>query len=255
MLLAIDVGNTNIVYGVFDGKNLILSLRMKTDKQKSGDEYGISFLNSLKFNNIDSKNIKGIIISSVVPSLMHSLEAMTKRYFGLESIIVDNNLKMNIDIAYENPSELGADRIANAVACVEKYEGPLIVIDIGTAMTFCYIDKSKTYRGGLIFPGIGISSEALFARASKLPSFEIVEAKRVVEKNTIASMQAGFYFGYVSLIDGIIDKIVEEKDLDRVTLVGTGGFAPFLLKNAKHKFIIDQDLTLEGLRILYDLNM
>lgn len=254
MLLAIDVGNTNIVYGIFRGKELISSFRISTDTTNSSDEYGMLFLNTLKFNKIKKEKITDVIISSVVPSLMYTLESMVRRYFGIEPIIVTDKIKTGINIEYDNPSELGADRIVNAVACVKKYKGPYIILDIGTALTFCVIDEDKNYLGGLIYPGIGISADALFKRTSKLPSIEIVKPERVVGKSTTKSMQSALYYGYTSLIDGIILKIIEEMDFKDVTIIGTGGFASLLLKDTKYEVIIDRGLTLEGLRMLFEMN-
>lgn len=256
MLLVIDVGNTTIVYGVYKNNELIHDFRISTVKTRTSDEYGMLFYDTLSHANINPSEIRDVIISSVVPNLMHTLPSMIIKYFNKKPIVIDSNSKTGLNIMYDNPSEVGADRIVNAVGAMEKYGGPCIIIDIGTAMTFCVVDKDSNYLGGLIMPGLGISSEALFMRTSKLPKIEIVKPNKVISTNTVTSIQAGLYYGYSVMIDGIIEKIVEELGIDikDVNLISTGGFSSLLTEDSKYDIIIDRFLTLHGLKILYDMN-
>lgn len=256
MLLVIDVGNTNIVFGVYKNEELIHDWRIASDKNKSSDEYGLLFQQILANREIAPEMIDDVIISSVVPNLMHTLPNMIVKYFHKEPIVVEAGIKTGLNICYDNPKEVGADRIVNAVGALKKYGGPLIVIDIGTAITFCVINEKHQYLGGLILPGIGISADALFTRTSKLPKIEIVEPGKVIAKTTVTSMQSGLYYGFSSMIDGIIDSILKEanRDAKDVNIVATGGFATMLVSNSKYDIIIDRYLTLDGLQILYEMN-
>ncbi|NLY20175.1 MAG: type III pantothenate kinase [Tissierellia bacterium] len=257
MLLAIDVGNTNIVFGLFDGDDLVGNWRVATDKNKTSDEYGIVFANILKYNNMNEKDINSIIISSVVPPLMLTLSNMVKMYFNVEPLIIGPGVKTGMNIKYDNPKEVGADRIVNAVAGYEKYGGPLIIIDMGTAITFCYISEKGDYEGGLILPGINISAEALFQRTAKLPKVEIVKPKSVVGKTTVESIQSGLYHGYVGIIDHIIEEIAKDENIDteKLKVVSTGGLAKIFTEDSKYVNIVDELLTLEGLKRIYDKNI
>lgn len=256
MLLVIDVGNTNIVFGVYKNKQLIHDWRISSDKTKSSDEYGLLFQQILSYSEITPEMIDDVIISSVVPNLMHTLPNTVVKYFHKKPIVVEAGIKTGLNILYDNPKEVGADRIVNAVGALEKYGGPLIIIDVGTAITFCVVNDKRQYLGGLILPGIGISADALFMRTSKLPKIEIVEPEKVVAKTTVTSMQSGLYFGFSTMIDGIIEKILEErhKSREEVKVVATGGFASMLLSRSKYDIIIDRFLTLDGLRIIYEMN-
>ena len=257
MLLAIDVGNTNIVFGLFDGDDLVGNWRVATDKNKTSDEYGIVFANILKYNNMNEKDINSIIISSVVPPLMLTLSNMVKMYFNVEPLIIGPGVKTGMNIKYDNPKEVGADRIVNAVAGYEKYGGPLIIIDMGTAITFCYISEKGDYEGGLILPGINISAEALFQRTAKLPKVEIVKPTSVVRKTTVESIQSGLYHGYVGIIDHIIEEIAKDENIDteKLKVVSTGGLAKIFTEDSKYVNIVDELLTLEGLKRIYDKNI
>lgn len=256
MLLVIDVGNTNIVFGVYKEEELIHDWRISSDKNKSSDEYGLLFQQILANREITPEMIDDVIISSVVPNLMHTLPNMIVKYFHKDPIVVEAGIKTGLNICYDNPKEVGADRIVNAVGALEKYGGPLIVIDIGTAITFCVINEKRQYLGGLILPGIGISADALFMRTSKLPKIEIVEPSKVIARTTVTSMQSGLYFGFSSMIDGIIEAILKEsqKKAQDVNIVATGGFATMLVSHSKYDILIDRYLTLDGLRIVYDMN-
>ncbi|EFI41371.1 MULTISPECIES: type III pantothenate kinase [Peptoniphilus] len=256
MLLVIDVGNTTIVFGVYKNDELVHDFRISTVKTRTSDEYGMLFYNTLAHANIEINDIDDVIISSVVPNIMHSLPSMIIKYFNKKPIVIDQSLKFDLNIKYDNPKEVGADRVVNAVAAVKKYGGPCIIVDIGTAMTFCVIDENKNYLGGLILPGIGISAEALFMRTSKLPKIEIVKPDSVIGTNTVSSMQSGLYYGFASMIDGIIDKIVLElgMDIENINLISTGGFASLLTSDSKYNIKIDKFLTLYGLKVIYDMN-
>lgn len=257
MLLAIDVGNTNIVFGVYEGNKLINDWRISTDRNKTSDEYGILFEQILKYHGLYPKDVDDVIISSVVPPIMHTLITMSIKYFGKKPMLIEPGIKTGINIKYDDPRELGADRIVNAVAAYSKYGGPLIIVDFGTAITFCVISKNGDYLGGAIAPGIKISSEALFSRTSKLPKVELVKPKNVIGKNTVNSIQSGLIYGYVGLVDYIIERIMEEiKDQEGVVenIIATGGFASLIGTESRYINRIDKLLTLEGLRIIYEKN-
>ena len=254
MLLVFDVGNTNMVLGVYKDKELICNFRIGTDKSKTSDEYGVIIRQLFDYEGISLKNIEDVIISSVVPEVMHSLENFSFKYCGKEPIIVGPGVKTGINIKYENPQQVGADRIVNAVAGYEKYGGPLILIDFGTATTFCAVSQKGEYLGGAISPGIKISSEALFQRASKLHKVEIAKPKGAIGKNTTWAMQSGIVFGYAGLVDNIVSMMKEELGSDDVNVVATGGLAPLICAETKTVKIVDKFLTLEGLRIIYERN-
>jgi len=257
VILVLDVGNTNIVVGVYDGSKLVCDWRLSTDFRKTADEYGVQVTQLFFQNKLELSDVEGVIISSVVPSIMYSVEHMIRKYFKLDPIVVGPGVKTGINIKYDNPKEVGADRIVNAVAAHESYSRPLIIIDFGTATTFCAIRKNGDYLGGTICPGIKISSDALFERAAKLPRVELIKPTAVICKNTVTSMQAGIIFGYIGQVEYIVAKMKKEmEDLGEVNplVVATGGFAKLISSEAKCVDKIDPNLTLEGLRIIYEKN-
>ena len=254
MLLVFDVGNTNMVLGIYEGDTLTNSWRINTDHQKSSDEYGILINNLFEYHRINMRDIKNIIISSVVPDVMHSLENFCKKYCKKEPKVVGPGIKTGLNIKYDNPKQVGADRIVNAVACVEKYGTPVIVVDFGTATTFCAITNNAEYLGGTIAPGIKISSEALFQRASKLPRVELVKPGTVTCKNTVSAMQAGIIYGYVGMVERLINMIKEELGNDDVKVIATGGLSTLIASETKSIDHVDRFLTLDGLRILHEKN-
>ncbi|NEZ48003.1 type III pantothenate kinase [Clostridium niameyense] len=257
MILVLDVGNTNIVLGIYKNNKLIANWRLATDSKRTADEYGIQVLELFFHNNLSFSDIEGVIISSVVPNIMYSLEHMLSKYLNKKPIIVGPGVKTGINIKYDNPKEVGADRIVNAVAAHEIYKRSLIVIDFGTATTFCAITKSANYLGGTICPGIKISSDALFERAAKLPRVELVKTPGVICKNTVSSMQAGIIYGYAGQVDYIVSKMKQEMiDLgeEEPLVVATGGLAKLINEESNSIDEINHILTLEGLRIIYEKN-
>ena len=254
MLLVFDVGNTNMVLGLYKGKELIKYWRITTDKYKTSDEYGILISNLFQYENIDMNCVEDVIISSVVPDVMHSLENFCIKYCGVEPLIVGPGIKTGLNIKYDNPKQVGADRIVNAVAAIEKYGYPLIIVDFGTATTFCAISDKGEYLGGSICPGIKISSEALFHEASKLPRVELAKPGMTICKNTVSAMQAGIIYGYVGLVEKIIDMMKKELNQENVKVIATGGLSTLIASETKSIDHVDRFLTLDGLRILHEKN-
>lgn len=253
MLLVIDVGNTNIVLGIFKDQELVDHWRVSTDRLRTTDEYGVLIRHLFYLNGVNSEEIDAIIISSVVPPVMPTLEWMCQRYFGLTPLVIGPGVKTGMDIKYDNPREVGADRIVNAVAAYEKFGGPVIIIDFGTATTFCAVDKKGTYLGGAICPGIGISTDALVQRTAKLPRIEVVQAEKVICRNTVESMQAGVFYGFVGQVDGIVTRMRRELGC-KAKVVATGGLAVIVAPATDAIDVVEPMLTLEGLKIIYDRN-
>jgi type III pantothenate kinase len=254
LLLAVDVGNTNIVLGIFDlskGEDapLVHSWRLATSRERTVDEYGLSSLALLRHHQVEASEIKHVVISSVVPPLHPVLDAWLRVYFKCEPLWIEPGIKTGLKVLLDNPAELGADRIVNAVAGLEAYGAPLIAVDFGTATTFDVVNDRKEYLGGIISPGLKISAEALFQRASRLPRVEITEPERLVGRSTTQAMQSGLFYGYVGLVDGILERLLAEYPGSRV--VATGGLAKVIAPSSRFIEVVAPDLTLDGLRLLW----
>lgn len=257
MLLAIDVGNTNIVFGVFNEGRLAASWRVATLRERTSDELGILAVDLLEHGRYDCRSIRGIILSSVVPPLTSTMVAMCERYFGQRPMIVDGEAQTGMPVRYEPPADVGADRVVNAVAAYEKYGRPMarpvIVVDFGTATTFDAISARGEYLGGVIAPGIQISADALFQRAARLPRVDIRKPDSVVGRTTVTSMQAGLFYGYIGLVEGIVRRMRNELG-EGSAVVATGGLAEMMASETPLIEAVDRDLTLNGLRIIWERN-
>lgn len=253
MLLVLDVGNTNTVLGVYEGDSLVARWRLTTERDRTIDEYGILCRNLFTLAKLDPGAIDAIAISSVVPPLNFTLYKMALSYFHIEPLFVEPSKNAGIKIHYDTPQDVGADRVVNAVAAYHKYGGPCIVVDFGTATTFDAIAANGDYLGGVITPGIQISSEALFLRAARLPRVEIRHPDKVVGTSTIGSIQSGLYHGYIGLVDGILSKMIDELGAQK-TIIATGGLAPLIGKGSALIKEIDDNLLLEGLKLIYERN-
>ncbi len=254
MLLVIDVGNTNIKYGVYDGDKLVASFRVTSRLTRTADEYGSVLVNLLATSGIDKKEIKGIIISSVIPALNYTVCHMCEYFFSISPLMVGPGVKTGLNIKADNPREVGADIIVNSVSAFRKYGGPIVVIDFGTATTFDVISEKGELLGVVIAPGIKTSLEGLSTKTAQLPMVELESPKSVIGKNTVHCMQAGIIFGFAGLVDNIINKIKKELGLSEIRVVATGGLGEIIAKEVKSISVVDRTLTLDGLKIIYKLN-
>lgn len=256
MLLAFDIGNTNIVIGLFQGDVLTNHWRIMSDRQKTYDEYGLLLEQLFQSCDFSCNDVDDIIISSVVPNLTDVFRSMCERYFQIIPLVVGNGLKTGMSIRYDNPKEIGADRIVNAVAAIEAYGAPLIVLDFGTATTFCVINDKKEYLGGAIAPGIGISLNALVEKTAQLPKVEMIVPEKVIGKTTVNAIQSGLLYGYCDLVDGMVRRMIAELGYraEDVTVVATGGLAEIIHAHSETIQQVDQMLTLKGLLTIYKRN-
>src|SRR6266850_1457464 len=265
MLLLLDVGNTNTVLGLYasEGQSptdadsgakytkLVAHWRVATIKTQTVDEYGVLFRNLFAMDNIEVKQVRGIVISSVVPPMDTTLRELCERYFHLKPLFIEPGVKTGMPVQYDNPAEVGADRIVNGVAAFEKYGGPCVVVDFGTATTFDAVSRKGEYLGGVICPGIGISAQALFEHTARLPLVDIRQPAKIIGTNTVASIQSGLFFGYLGLVDGLLERLLQELG-PKTNVVATGGLARMIGDNSKYIKTVDELLTLDGLRIIWE---
>ncbi len=260
MLLVIDIGNTNTVIGVYEKENLKSKFRVATDLKKTSDELVATLFNMLAIKKIDVADIEDTIMSCVVPDVMYNWQSANRKLFNKEAIVVDSETPTFLTIEYENPKEVGADRIVDAVAAYSKYGGPAIVVDMGTAITFDVITEDKKYLGGSIAPGIRIAQDGLFGSTAMLPKIELMQPESAIGKNTPDSINAGIVFGYIGMIDSVISVLINEikekyqVNPDDIKIVATGGYSELISASSKYIEIIEPDLMLEGLRLIYERN-
>ena len=254
MILTLDIGNTNMKTAVFDGMEMVEYWRLSTNRNRTSDEYGMALMNLLHHNGIDPKAIEGIMMSSVVPQINFTIEHMCRNYFGMEPMKIEPGVKTSINIKYENPRELGSDRIANAVAAYELYGGPCITIDFGTATSFGAISAKGEFLGGAICPGLKLAADALTENTAKLPRFELVKPESAIGRNTVTNMQAGIVYGYIGQINYLVERMKREMGVPGVKVIATGGLAVLVAGESRVIDVMDGLLTLKGLCLIYKKN-
>ena len=254
MILTLDIGNTNMKTAVFDGMEMVEYWRLSTNRNRTSDEYGMSLLNLLHHKSIDPKSIEGIMMSSVVPQINFTIEHMCRNYFGMDPMKIEPGVKTGINIKYENPRELGSDRIANAVAAYELYGGPCITIDFGTATSFGAISARGEFLGGAICPGLKLAADALTENTAKLPRFELVKPDSVIGRTTVTNMQAGIVYGYIGQINYLVERMKREMGVPNIKVVATGGLAVLVAGESHAIDVMDGLLTLKGLCLIYAKN-
>ena len=254
MILTLDIGNTNMKTALFDGEEMKEYWRLSTNRNRTSDEYGMAMMNLLNHYGIDRSQVEGIMMSSVVPQINFTIEHMCRNYFGMEPMKIAPGVKTGINIKYENPRELGSDRIANAVAAFELYGGPCITIDFGTATSFGAISAKGEFLGGAICPGLKLAADALTERTAKLPRFELVKPENVIGRNTVANMQAGIVYGYIGQIKYLVNRMKREMNVEGIKVIATGGLAVLVAGETRAIDVMDGLLTLKGLAIIYEKN-
>lgn len=254
MILVIDVGNTNTAIGVFNGKTLVGNWHMSTSRERTSDETGMFLVSILRYAGIEPDMLTDVIMCSVVPPVMHSMINAVKKYTNRSPILVEPGIKTGINIKYDNPKEVGADKIVNAVGAIKLYGCPVIIVDFGTATTFCAVNSKKDYLGGVICPGIKISAEALFEKASKLPRIEIVKPKHIIGRTSVASMQSGLVYGYVGQVDHVVGLMKQEMAEENIRVVATGGMVKLIAAESATINEVNPLLSLEGLRAIHEMN-
>jgi type III pantothenate kinase len=252
-LMVVDAGNTNVVAGVYQGRELLVSWRLTSAKEQTADEFALRLWGMLSRAGIEAESISAAVLSSVVPPLTDALARGLRDLLGLEALVVRPGVKTGMPLLYDHPEEIGADRIVNAIAAWDRVHGPAVVVDYGTATTFDCISAKGEYQGGVIAPGLGISAEALFRSAARLPRVEITRPKQVIGKTTVSAMQSGLFHGYLALVDGLLDRLLEEMP-EGTQVLATGGFAELMGQSSGHETEVVPDLTLEGLRLLHERN-
>src|SRR5215831_12400953 len=253
MLLALDVGNTNVTIGAFDGERLAGRWRLRTIREQTADEWGILIRNLFSLSSLELSKVDGVILSSVVPAVDQPLEAMAERYFHKKIVFVSNALDLGLRIRYDNPREVGADRLVNAVAGLKKYGGPVVVVDLGTTINFDIVSADREFLGGVICPGIGMSISGLVARTARLPMVDFREPEKLIGSNTVGSITSGLYYGFVGMIDGIVERVIAELG-PKTNAVATGGQGHMIVRSSRWVKIYDEDLTLHGLRFIWERN-